>query len=125
MITKADMIEMFQRYILPSSPARAKLAIHLHAKSISGVSSPAQTTVSSNTVAKVTDIMEKGIDMLKLGTGVKKPYYDNNVTNVAMESSRKGLYVIGDVRDYKSRLGVTAGPQPVRDLCEFEDIEYV
>lgn len=119
------MIEMFQRYILPSSPARAKLAIHLHAKSISGVSSPAQTTVSSNTVAKVTDIVEKGIDMLKLSTGVKKPYYDNNVTKAAMESPRKDLYIIGDVRDYKSRLGVTAGPQPVKDLREFEDIEYV
>lgn len=123
MITKADMIEMFQRYVIPSSPERAKLAIHLHAKHTSGVSSPAQTTVSFNTVAKVTDIVEKGIDMLKLGAGVKKPYCDNNVTNVAMESSRKDLYIIGDVGDYKSRLAVTAGPQAVKGLSEFEDIE--
>jgi insulysin len=100
MITKADMIEMFQRYVLPSSPERAKLAIHLHAKYASGVSSLAQTTVTLNTVTKVT-----------------------GVTNIAMESSRKDLYIIGDVRDYKSRLAVTAGPQAVKDLSEFEDIE--
>jgi hypothetical protein len=71
----------------------------------------------------VTGIVEKGIDMLKLGNSIKKPYYDNNVMNIAMESSRKDLYIIGDVRDYKSRLAVTAGPQAVKDLSEPEDIE--
>jgi len=78
------MIEMFKHYISPSSPARAKLAIHLHAKAVSDAS------------------MKNGISV-------------SEYSNVP--------YIIKDVREYKSRLAITAGPQPVNDLSEFEDID--
>lgn len=120
-ITKSDMVEMFRYCISPSSPARAKLAIHLYAKGVSGESSPSDTAVL--TVPKVTQIVEKGISMLKLGSSVEKATEgDNSATDPADEKSQN-IYIIEDVRDYKSRLAVTAGPRPMRDLSEFEDID--
>ena len=87
------MIEMFQNYISPFSPERAKLAIHLHAKAVSGVSS------------------------IELGAGTTV-----SDTPTTIKPS-KGLYIIEDARDYKSQLAVTAGPQPVKDLNQFEDVD--
>lgn len=43
-LTQSNMIEFFRQYIAPSSPARAKLAIHLHAQGISEVSSLIEVT---------------------------------------------------------------------------------
>ena len=110
------MIDFFEQYILPSSPARAKLSIHLHARGISGVSSPAETT----TLPKVTDIVEKGINMLNLGTNSTKAV---NGDDAPKSGTSTEPYLIENVREYKSRLAVTAGPQPVKDLSEFEDLD--
>lgn len=118
-ITKSDMVEMFRRYISPSSPARAKLAIHLYAKGVSGDSSPSDTMV----VPKVTQIVEKGINMLKLGSSVEKATDGENSAASPADEKSQNVYIIDDVRDYKSRLPVTAGPQPMKDLSEFEDID--
>jgi insulysin len=115
------MVEMFRHYISPSSPARAKLAIHLYAKGVSSDSSPSDTPVL--TVPKMTQIVEKGISMLKLGSSVEKATEgDNSAADPADEKSQN-IYIIEDVREYKSRLAVTPGPQPMKDLSEFEDID--
>lgn len=112
---------MFRYYIAPTSPARAKLAIHLYAKGVSGDSSPSETAVL--TLPKVAQIVEKGISMLRLGSSVDRATDENNSAANPADEKSHNLYIIEDVRDYKSRLAVTAGPQPMKDLSEFEDID--
>jgi len=102
-LSKGDMIEFFEHYVSPASSARSKLAIHLHAKGNSAPEKPA-------------GVIEEGMKLLKLGP------------SVANEDGKSGLetkkaYVIDNVREFKSMLAVSAGPRPVRDLSEFEDLD--
>jgi insulysin len=87
------MIQFFQHYISPSSPARAKLSIQLHAKGISG---------GLSTV----DDIHKHIGTLEF-----------------VNTDQSEPYVINDVREFKSRLGLSPGPRPVTDLREFEELD--
>ena len=72
------------------NPLRARLAVHLHAKAVSGGSTPtAEVPEPSRSVRDVED----------------------------------GVTLIEDVRAYKARLAVTPGPEPVRDLRLYEDLD--
>jgi insulysin len=121
-LTKPDMLEFFLHYIAPKSPARAKLSIHLHARGISEVSTPIEMAPSEEKAVELNDIVEKGIDMLKIDQ--KPAELPNGVlchggtTKPASEP-----YLIENIRDFRSRLVVSAGPQPVKDLSEFEELD--
>jgi insulysin len=106
-ITKAEMIDFFKQYISPSSPARSKLSIHLHARSVSGDSSPAEATVS--------DLLATGVNMINLGS---------NITNGNhADASKSEPYLVEDVEAFKAKLSVAPAPKPVKDLIEFEDLD--
>jgi len=114
-LSKSDMIQFFEHYVSPSSTKRAKLAIHLHAQ---GSSAAPPTT--SNLVEKTAMVVAEGLKALKEGSS-------NVDDTIAKTEDTNGVaanaYVIGNVRDFKSMLAVSAGPQPVKDLSEFEDID--
>jgi insulysin len=110
MLTKADMIEFYQQYIHPSSPARAKLAIHMAAQS-----------PSSDTSA-VEEVVSKGMKVLGLNKD-HKDEEDGEAVSVNTEGNGTTPYIITDVREFKSMLQVSAGPQPVKHISEFEDLE--
>jgi insulysin len=99
-LTKPEMVQFFEHYIAPASASRAKLAIHLHA----------QGTSKKATRGAV----EEGVKLLSI-TKEEEP--------ARVEGNGTVTYIIDDVRAYKSRLGVTPGPQPVRDLSEFEETD--
>jgi insulysin len=89
------MLEFFLHFIVPKSPARAKLAIHLLAQ---GMSAP--RPVEDGTV-----------DMLKIDSKPAKSTINEPVSEP---------YLIKNIRDFRSLLTVSAGPQPVKDFSEFE-----
>jgi insulysin len=103
LLTKADMTEFFERYIIPSSPARSKLAIHLNAQTSDAV-------------------VENGMKTLALNKD-KKDDEDGEVVPVKQEGNGTTPYIITDVREFKSKLQVSAGPQPVKHISEFEELE--
>jgi insulysin len=118
------MIEFFKQYIDPSSPARAKLAVHLNALT---------QVVNGN---GVTSVLEKGMKALGLKqdddsntasvNGLnkgRKDDEDGEIIPVKPEGNGTTPYVITDVREFKSMLQVSAGPQPVKHISEFEDTD--
>jgi insulysin len=110
-LTKADMVEFYQHFILPSSPARSKLAIHMNAQS------PTSTETSS-----VKEVVGKGLKVLGLNKD-KKDEEDGEAAISRVEGNGTTPYIITDVREFKSMLQVSAGPQPVKHISEFEDLD--
>lgn len=108
LLTKADMTQFFSHYILPASPARSKLAIHLNA----------QNTKAADAVP----VVENGVKALGLNKD-KKDEEDGEVVPVKTEGNGTTPYIITDVREFKSRLQVSAGPQPVKHISEFEELD--
>jgi insulysin len=122
-LTKTDMLEFFLHYIAPSSPVRAKLAIHLHARGVSEVSTPVEKLPAEVSATGVNGTVEKGIDMLKIDS---KPAGTTN--GVASDAGGPTApvsepHLIENIRDFRSRLVMSAGPQPVKDLSEFEELD--
>ncbi len=107
------MLEFFLHYIAPKSPARAKLSIHLHARGVSEIS-PLIEKVTSEVRASE----QEGIDRPRIDS---KPVEHTN--GDARKQSAPEPYLIQDIRDFRSRLVVSAGPQPVKDLSEFEELD--
>jgi insulysin len=97
------MVDFFEYYISPSSPCRAKLAVHLHAQGTSK-KSPTGTVEDDMKALKLTSDDKTKHETPVKGNGTKP-------------------WVIDDVRAFKSKLAVTPGPQPVRDLSEFEETD--
>jgi insulysin len=97
------MIQFFEHYISPASPMRSKLAIHLRAQGVSEVPSPAEIPVGV-----VEEVVDKAMDQL----GLK-----------SKQVNKRTPYVIENVRDFKSLMAVSAGPRPVKDLSEFEELD--
>lgn len=126
------MIAFFNEYVDPSSPARAKLAVHMHAlgKSKSATANPACLEEVKPIAEKlgekaevVAGIVQDGvkqveeelakIGLVKNGEGSKEENAGNGVEAVEIK----------DVRYFKASLAVTPGPLPVKDLSEFEELE--
>lgn len=111
------MIQFYQHYIHPTSPARSKLAVHLNAQA-QAVDEAAPSTEKSGVAA----LVEKTAEVLSLNKSTKDEE-DGEVIKVAPQGNGTTPYVITDVREFKSRLQVSAGPQPVKDISEFEELE--
>lgn len=101
------MIEFYNHYILPASPARSKLAVHLNAQT------PAEADEDLDVGAA-----EKGVKTLAL-----KDNYNGEIVPVKEEINRTTPYVITDVREFRSKLQISAGPQAVKDISEFEELD--
>jgi insulysin len=117
------MLEFFLQYIAPKSLARAKLSVHLHARGISEVSTPVEKATTELIADALSDMVEKSINMLKIDS---KPVQLTN-GDVSHENMAKRdvsePYLIKDIREFRSRLVASAGPQPVKDLSEFEELD--
>jgi insulysin len=110
-LTKADMIEFYNRFILPTSPARSKLAIHLVAQT------------SAATPSGVTVAVEKGMEALGLNNKTQDEGDGDEVSEAKVQGNGMTPYVITDVRQFKSMMQVSAGPQPVKNITEFEELD--
>lgn len=105
------MVEYYNHFIHPSSPSRSKLAIHLNAQ-----------TPSSNGISAVSGVVEKGMKVLGLNKD-HKDQEDGEAIEVKPEGNGTTPYVITDVREFKSKLQVSPGPQPIKHISEFEELD--
>ena len=116
-LTKADMIELYDRYILPSSPSRSKLAIHLNAQT------PVKAANSGSTKLAVSAIVDKGAQAL----GITSRFVEDLPEAVSPPARPEGNgtipITIEDVRSFKSQMTVSQGPQPVKVISEFEELD--
>ena len=111
-------MQYYNYFILPSSPARSKLAIHLNAQTPSSQGTSGVAAV----VDKSTAIMEKGMKALGLRQD-RTSDKDGEAVSAGVQGNGTTPFIITDVRDFKSKLQVSAGPQPVKHISEFEDLE--
>jgi insulysin len=110
-LTKADMIQFYKHFIHPTSPERSKLAVHLNAQGPNSTES-----------AGVTAVLEKSMKVLGLNKD-KKDEEDGEVIEAKPEGNGTTPFIITDVREFKSKLQVSAGPQPVKHISEFEELD--
>lgn len=111
-LTKSDMIAFYNQYILPSSAARSKLAIHLHA----------QANTTGSDPQGLTSVLEKGVKALGLNKA-KNDGEDEEGGPSEIGANGTTPVVITDVREFKSKLQISAGPQPVKHISEFEELD--
>jgi insulysin len=105
------MIEFYNHFILPTSPVRSKLAVHLIAQT------PAATS------SGVTTAVEKGMKVLGLDEDRKDEEDGEVVSEAKVPDNGTIPYIITDVREFKSLMQVSAGPQPVKHISEFEELD--
>lgn len=101
------MIQFYNHFILPSSPLRAKLAVHLIAQA-------SAEDVSTG----VNGVLEKGMKTLGLAKDTK-----GEELVAKLEGNGTTPYVIKDVREFRAMMQVSAGPQAVKDISEFEELD--
>jgi insulysin len=131
------MQQFFATYISPTSQQRAKLAIHMHAQGVSN--DTAIPLDQPNAVEKqleaagvpepVAEGVAKGIlHQQEIEISAEKQLKqdhdgDQVVDDINESGSTNKPYIIKNVREFKSLMAVSAGPQPVRDLSEFEELD--
>ena len=98
-LTKPDLIEFYHQYIDPQSPTRAKISVHMNAQT-----EPATTGAEEE---------KKQVNGKSTST---------NRQQGKASSQRTPIY-IDDIHEFKARLPSSAGPTPVIDLSEYEDLE--
>ena len=116
-LTKQEMIDFFNEFVDPASPARAKLAVHMHALGVSKASTETPTPVGD----KVQQIIEDGVQQVE--TELAKAGLVDGKTEGETEANGVRKVVIEDVREFKAGLAVTRGPRAVRDVSVFEELE--
>ena len=104
------MVEFYKYYIHPASPSRAKLAVHLSAQT----PAPAPTNLLTST-------LENGKKVLALNSAIT--VHEKEAEAPKIEENGTTPLVITDVRRFKSMLQVSAGPQPVKYISEFEELD--
>lgn len=106
------MIEYYDRYILPTSPLRSKLAIHLNAQD-----------AASNETPTVTGVLEQGKQVLGLDNKDSKDQEASEAPGAKPAGNGTVPFIITDVREFKSMMPISPGPRPVKHISEFEDLD--
>jgi insulysin len=109
------MISFYSQFIHPSSAARSKLAVHLIA----------QATPADELAEKpISAAIEKGMKVLGLNKDTQGKE-DGEINGEIEKKSGNGTtsLVITDVRAFKSTMMMSAGPQPVKHIAEFEELD--
>jgi insulysin len=102
------MIQFYKNFIHPNSPERSKLAVYLNAQG-----------PNSTEATGVTGVLEKSMKVL----GLNKDKKDEEDGEAKAEGNGTTPFIITDVREFKSKLQVSAGPQPVKHISEFEELD--
>lgn len=128
------MITFFNEYVDPTSAARAKLAVHMHALGKSKSAIEAEAAVPIEAIKPLAEKMGEKVEAVEqiLVDGVKQveeelskfSLIDNKKNDtLAVEVNGSQPVEIKDVRQFKASLAVTPGPIPVKDITEFEELD--
>lgn len=152
-LTKADMVEFFQRHIKPGSATRAKLSVHLVAQAsaqsdeqMTGLLQALKLEPSEETKVKAALLrpeMRNDTESLQLYLKTELKLSEEKVAQVvaAAHDPKTGPKVNGDavsdegpkeepqpeiitdVRSFRASLQATGGARPAKDLSEYEDLD--
>lgn len=104
LVTKAQVLECFKKYLSPDSPERARLSVRLYAQGRGK-----DTTEGGNEESKTTDE----------ATGPE----DSPETTARAKSIIEEAVEIEDVHAFKASLAATPGARPVKDFSEYEETD--
>jgi insulysin len=146
-ITKADLIEFYNTFFSPSSPTRARLSVHLHARNTPAMDKHIIELLQKANLHDVPPQHRQSLDFLEKYLKETAQLDDSRVASIIADAEKAGLKpltseenakpgdivngsdavnkatVIEDIRAFKAGLLASAGAQPVRDLSEFEDTD--
>ncbi|RKF74782.1 putative zinc protease mug138 [Golovinomyces cichoracearum] len=108
LLTKANMIEFFKHFIDPYSPQRSKLVVYLEAQT-----SVMESSTSNSGKEEDVNKLQNSLNIEGDSVAANPSLFDNGTTP----------YIITDVHEFKSKLPVSIGPQPVKHIREFEESE--
>jgi insulysin len=142
-LTKAQILEFYKTYISPSSPTRARISVHLHARGASELDTKIIALLQQAGLEDVPEEQRQCIDLLEkyltkdLGlpadqvssivseareSGLKRAVSGTETGDIANGSTAVSSAVeITDVRAFKSGLLASSGARPVKDFSEYED----
>lgn len=147
LLTKAEMIEFYNKHFHPSSSSRARISVHLHARGAVERDSKVVDTLDKAGFADVPETDRKSLDLVKAHLQAKHKPSEAALDSVIASIKELGLVqtahpeddaeavasdgecavdtaqVIEDVRLYKSGLLASSGARPVKQLSEFEDTD--
>uniref|UniRef100_A0A0B7KQ84 Uncharacterized protein n=1 Tax=Bionectria ochroleuca TaxID=29856 RepID=A0A0B7KQ84_BIOOC len=142
-LTKAQILEFYKTYISPSSPTRARISVHLHARGASELDTRIIALLQQAGLEDVPEEQRQCIDLLEkyltkdLGLppdqvssivsearecGLKRAVSGTGAGDIANGSTAVSSAVeITDVRAFKSGLLASSEARPVKDFSEYED----
>ncbi|XWW97607.1 hypothetical protein V2A60_005592 [Cordyceps javanica] len=147
LVTKAEMVDFYNRHLHPSSASRARIAVHLHAR---GAVERDNKVIDALGKAGFVDVPEqdrKSIDLIKAHLQAKHKPSEASLDSIIASMKELGLVQtahpeddaeaianggecavdtaqeIEDVRLYKSGLLASSGARPVKQLSEFKDTD--
>lgn len=143
LLTKAEMLEFFDKYFSPSSSSRARLSVHLYARGSSEVDSKVVDLLKNLGLEDVPKENRASLDLLEGHLKTGQSVSDDQRTVLLAQAKELGLpqaspkvetssnetpaidaaVEITDGRQYKAGLQVSSGARPVKDLKEFEEID--
>lgn len=143
LLTKAEMLEYFDKYFSPSSSSRARLSVHLYARGSSEVDSKIVDLLKNLGLEDVPKESRASLDLLEGHLKTGQSVSDDQRTTLLSQAKELGLpqaspkvetssndtsaidaaVEITDGRQYKAGLQVSSGARPVKDLKEFEEID--
>lgn len=133
LLSKQDMLDFFHEFIIPSSPHRSKLSIHLNAQTtpaaaVTGVKGVVAATIEKSmktlNLHKENKLPDEAIESTTLGLNkTHEDIEDGEAVPVKPQGNGTTPTVITDVREFKSLLLVSSGPQPVKHIAQFEDLD--
>ncbi|OAQ98847.1 hypothetical protein LLEC1_05979 [Akanthomyces lecanii] len=145
LITKAEMIDFYNKHFHPSSTSRARISVHLHARGAVERDNKVVDALDQAGFADVPEQDRKSLDLIKAHLQAKHKPSDADLDNVIASIKELGLLQtahpeddaeavanggegavetaqeIKDVSLYKSGLLASSGARPVKQLSEFED----
>ena len=142
-ITKAEMQEIFKKFISPSSPQRARLSIHLHAQDAGELDKKIIKLLVDAGFSDVPTESRQNLDLLEKYLLEEASIGKEKLESILAQAKALGLERVApedkigspsglsaipvqdipDVLSFKASLMISPGARPVRDLSDYEELD--
>lgn len=139
------MLEFYGKFFSPSSPSRARISVHLHARGAGELDTKVINMLQSLELSDVPPEKRQSLDeldgYLREGRGISDDKRNSIISkvkelglaqathNAGSTAAINGVSAIGsaveisDVRQYKAGLLASVGARPVKDITEYEEMD--
>lgn len=139
------MQEFYKAYISPSSPNRARISVHLHARGAGELDTKIIELLQAAGLDEIPAEQRQSLDLLEKHLKDDVQLSDDKVASLISQAKESGLKPtaneeepgdvangssavssateITDIRRFKTGLLASLGARPVKDLSEYEEID--